>query len=180
MKKLLDILLLDRNLYKRPVRTRTGLFVLILAAGLVMVAGHFIRTGRVPDILALVIGLGLVLFTGGFAVVAWGWPAADFLCSLDPEVEKFQLRTKRLKLVKGFLYGVILTGTLSGLLEFIIVRWTDFNLSRVLTSLVAVIFTLWAGGIVSRCAFEVFEMAHTKKKLVFILLSVWYYIIVNL
>jgi hypothetical protein len=178
MKRFLDFFLLNRNIFKRPVKLKTGLLLLIFAAGLVMLIRYSIRTEVLNSFNAVILGIALSVFTGVLSVVLFSWPSADFLSSLNPEVDRFHLNIKRIKLAKGFLYAVILTGTTAGIMDFFLVRIVDMELSRILITIVSILSSLWAGGIISRCAFAVFEKAEERKKLVFFILTIWYYIIV--
>ena len=180
MKQILDFLLLNRMIFKRPVKSKLSLIFLMFISGAVMVLKYSVRTSAFNSTNTIILGFALAIFTGVFSVVAFCWPASDFLSSLNPEIEKFHLNIKRIKLAKGFLYAVILTGALEGAVSYLLVNIDDFMLSRILINFVAVLASLWAGGIVSRCSFAVFEKASEKKILVFFALAAWYYIIVNL
>lgn len=180
MKNIFDRFLLNRHFHQRPMKSRLRLLLLVLCGGLVVVLRFWIRAGLYPDLSSILTGAGLIGFTGVFSVIAFCWPAADFLCSLNPETECFQFNSKRTRLIRGFLYALILTGTMAGILDYAVIRIADYALSRVLFAIISVLAAVWAGGMLSRCAFTVFETVHKKKYVVFISLSLWYYVIVQL
>ena len=180
MKKIIDLLLLTEDVYLRPLRKRRVLLMLCAAAGLVFVLDHAARRGFgfLNNIYTIITAVVLVLFTGIFSIVMFAWPMTDLAVYLSGGLERFNLSVKRMKLVKGFLIAAIYTGTISALLKIIIYAFADIGTAQVLSVLVSIAASLWAGAMITRCVTAVFEETATKRILVFGAVSIWYYITV--
>ena len=179
-KKLLDLLLLTDDVYLRPLRKRRVLLFLCSAAGLVFVLDHAARRGFVflSNIYAIITAVVLIFFTGIFSIVMFAWPMTDLAVYLSDGIERFNLTVKRMKLVKGFLIASIYTGTVSALLKIIIYAVMGFGAAEVLSVIVSIAASLWAGAMITRCITTVFEETMSHKLLIFGAVSIWYYITV--
>lgn len=180
MKKIIDLLLLTEDVYLRPLRKRRVLLMLCAAAGLVFVLDHAARLGFgfLNNIYAILTAVVLVLFTGIFSIVMFTWPMTDLAVYLTGGLERFNLAVKRMKLAKGFLIAAIYTGIISAFFKIVVYTFADFQVARVLSIIMSIAVSLWAGAMITRCMTTVFEETAEKKVLVFGVVSVWYYITV--
>lgn len=179
-KKLLDLLLLTDDVYLRPLRKRRVLLSLCTAAGLVFVLDHAARRGFgfMNNIFAIITAVVLVLFTGIFSIVMFTWPMTDLAVYLSEGLEKFNVTVKRMKLAKGFLIAAIYTGTVAAFLKIIIYSSVGLGTAEVLSVIISILASLWAGAMITRCITTVFEETSPRKLMVFGAVSIWYYITV--
>jgi hypothetical protein len=179
-KKLLDLLLLTDDVYLRPLRKRRVLLSLCAAAGLVFVLDHAARRGFgfLNNIYAIITAVVLVLFTGIFSIVMFAWPMTDLAVYLSDGLEKFNITVKRMKLVKGFLIAAIYTGTVAAFLKILIYSSVALGTAEVLSVIISILASLWAGAMITRCITTVFEETTPRRLMVFGAVSIWYYITV--
>lgn len=178
--KILNYLLLDADVYKRPLRKRYVLLLLCAGAGLVIITNYATQSGFgfLNNLYAIIMTLVLIFFCGIFAMVVYSWPAADFAASVGKASGKMGLSVKRLKVAKGFLFAVIYTGIISAFLRMLANQLFELNGEVIASVLISVAASFWAGAIMTRCITSVFEEAASRKITVFIAATAWYYIII--
>ncbi|MBN2558176.1 MAG: hypothetical protein JXB33_05440 [Clostridia bacterium] len=178
--KILDYVLLNRLVYKKPVRKRFMLFMLGTGAGIVYMLGYSVTSGWgfFSNIFTVIMAVVLILFTGIFSAVIFCWPIADLMVVISEGLEKFNFPVKRLKLVKGFFYAVIYTGTVAGFVKILAFGFMELENAVLVSTLASVLASVWAGAMVTRCIISVFEETAKKKKLILAISAIWYYLIV--
>lgn len=178
--KLINYLLLEADIYKRPIRKRLLLFLLCLGAGLVIILDYSVRNGFgfFNNIYSIIMTIMLVFFCGVFSMVVYSWPAADISAAVGKASGKMNITVKRMKVAKGFLFAVIYTGVVSALLRTLFISTMEIDAAMIASVILSILASIWAGAMITRCIIVVFEETATKKLMVFILASVWYYIIV--
>jgi len=179
-KKLLDVFLLTDDVYQRPLRKRRVLLLLCIAAGLIFVLDHAAKRGFVflNNIFAIITAVVLILFTGIFSIVMFAWPMTDLAVYLSGGLERFNVTVKRMKLVKGFLYAAIYTGTVAALLKIIIYATVDIQAAGILSTIISILGAIWAAAMITRCITIVFVETKPRRLLVFGASVIWYYITV--
>ncbi len=177
--KLLNYLLLESDVYKRPLRKRSALLLLCTGAGLVTVLDYSIQNGFgfIKDVYSIIMTVVLVFFCGIFAMVVYSWPTADLAANIGKASGKLNISVKRMKVAKGFLFAAIYTGIVATLLRMFFNSIMELNEANLASGILSVVISIWAGAIVTRCIITVFEEATKKKMIVFLLTSAWYYII---
>ncbi|MCK5759296.1 MAG: hypothetical protein KAH14_09395 [Clostridiales bacterium] len=177
--KLLNYLLLESDVYKRPLRKRSTLLLLCVGAGLVTVLNYSIQNGFgfIKDVYSIIMTVVLVFFCGIFSMVVYSWPTADLAANVGKASGKLNIFVKRMKVAKGFLFAVIYTGIVATLLRMLFNSIMELNEANFASGILSVVISIWAGAIVTRCIITVFEEAIKKKMIVFLLASAWYYII---
>lgn len=178
--KLLDYLLLETNVYKRPLRKRRILLLLCAGAGLVIVLGYSVKNGFgfINNLYSVIMTLVMIFFLGIFSMVVYSWPAVDVAASVGKASGKMNIIVKRMKVAKGFLYAVIYTGSVSAVLTMLFNSAFSYKGAEAAIFILSVFISFWAGGMLTRCITAVFDETAKKKVLVFFLSSVWYYIII--
>jgi len=169
--KLLDYLLLETDVYKRPLRKRRVLLLLCAGAGLVIVLGYSV-------LYSVIMTLVMIFFLGIFSMVVYSWPAVDMAASVGKASGKMNIIVKRMKVAKGFLYAVIYTGSFSAILTMLFNSVFEYKGASAATFILSIFVSFWAGGMLTRCITAIFDETAKKKVLVFFLSSVWYYIII--
>lgn len=177
--KLLNYLLLEADVYKRPLRKRLLLFLLCTGAGLVIMLGYVAKNGFtfINDAYSIIMTIVLVFFVGIFSMVVFSWPATDFVANINKESGKIGLVVKRMKVAKGFLFAAIYTGVVLALLSMLFNAVFEGNIASIVTIVFTFIISIWAGAMITRCIVSVFEETAAKKTYIFITASAWYYII---
>lgn len=178
--KLLNYLLLEPDVYKRPLRKRAILLLLCIGAGLVIILGYLVQNGfgYLNDIYSIIMTFVLIFFCGIFSMIVYSWPAADIAASIGKASGKVNIFVKRMKVAKGFLYASIYTGVIATLLNMLFNNMMEPNESALVSKILFAVISIWAGAIVTRCIINVFEETAKNKAIVFLLASAWYYIIV--
>jgi len=177
--KLLNYLLLEADVYKKPLRKRSTLLMLCIGAGLVVVLGYLVQNGFgfLNDIYSIIMTVVLVFFCGIFSMIVFSWPTADLAANIGKASGKLNISVKRMKVAKGFLFASIYTGIVATLLRMLFNTAMEINEARLASVILSVLISLWAGFMVTRCIITVFEEAVKKKVIVLLLASAWYYII---
>lgn len=178
--KFLNYLLLEADVYNRPLRKRYILLLLCAGAGLVIMMNYAARTGFgfLNNIYSIIMTVVLVFFCGIFSMVVYSWPAADLSSSIGKVPGNIRLTVKRMKVAKGFLLVVIYTGTVSALISFLIIAVFNIENTKLIITVISIIASVWAGAMITRCIINVFEETASGKLYVFLAATVWYYIIV--
>ena len=178
--KLIDYILLEADVYKRPLRKRSLLLLLCTGAGLVIMLDYSIQHGFgfFNNVYSIIMTIVLVFFCGVFSMVVYSWPTADLSASIGKASGKMNITVKRMKVAKGFLFAVIYTGAVSALLRTLFISTMDYNTARLASVILSILASVWAGAMITRCIFSVFEETAKKKLIVYLLASVWYYIII--
>lgn len=179
-KKILDLMLIPGDVYQRPLRKRRVLFLLCTMAGMVFVLDHAARRGFgfLNNVYTISTAVVLVLFTGIFSIVMFAWPMTDLAVYLSGGLEKFNITVKRMKLVKGFLFAAIMTGTVSAFAKILIYASLPLQTANVLSIMISILVAVWAGAMITKCITTVFEETIEKKYMVFGVATIWYYITV--
>ncbi len=178
--KLLNYLLLEADVYKKPLRKRSTLLMLCIGAGLVVVLGYLVQNGFgfLNNIYSIIMTVVLVFFCGIFPMIVFSWPTADLAANIGKASGKLNIPVKRMKVAKGFLFASIYTGIVATLLRMLFKFAMEINEASLATVILSVLISLWAGSMITRCIITVFEEAVKKKVIVFLLAAAWYYIIV--
>jgi hypothetical protein len=179
--KLLDYILLEADVYKRPLRKRYILMLLCCGAGFVIMMNYAAKNGFgfLNNAYSIIMTIVLVFFCGIFSMVVFSWPATDMSASVGKSSGKIGITVKRMKIAKGFLFAVIYTGAISALLKMLFNYVFDFNSASIAAIIITIAASLWAGAMMTRCITTVFEETEPKKLMVFILSSVWLYVIIG-
>ena len=178
--KLLNYLLLESDVYKRPLRKRSVLLLLCVGAGLITVLDYSIQNGFgfLKDAYLIIMTVVLIFFCGIFSMVVYTWPTADLVANIGKASGKLNIFTKRMKVAKGFLFASIYTGMVAAMIRMLFNFMMELDEASVASGILSVIISLWAGSMITRCIINVFDEAVKKKIIVFLLASAWYYIIV--
>ncbi len=175
---LLNYLLLTDEIYRQPLRRRKLLLALCFGAGIVFMLSHSARYGFgfFTNIYGILTAAVLIMFTGIFALVMFSWPISDMILAYGKGVERIGFAVKRMKLVKGFLFAVIYTGSVAAVIKIIVHYFLEINTAALVTEIVSALSALWAGAMLTRCIIAVFRETKFKKWAVFAVASVWYYL----
>lgn len=145
-----------------------------------IILGYSIKNGFgfINNLYSIILTIAMIFFLGIFSMVAYSWPAVDIAASVGEASGKMNIIVKRMKIAKGFLFAVIYTGSVSAILTMLINSVLDYKDAVAATFILYVVISLWAGGMMARCIMTVFDETAKRKMLVFLLASVWYYIII--
>lgn len=178
--KLLNYLLLESDIYKKPLRKRSTLLLLCAGAGLVTVLDYSIQNGFgfLKDAYLIIMTIALVFFCGMFSMVVFSWPTADLAANIGKASGKLNIFVKRMKVAKGFLFASIYTGIVATLLKMLFKSTMELNQASLASGILSVVISFWAGLMITRCIIAVFEETAKKRVIVFLLTSLWYYIII--
>lgn len=175
---LLNYLLLTDEIYRQPLRKRKTLLALCFGAGIVFMLSHSARHGLgfFTNIYGILTAIVLMLFTGIFAIVMFCWPIADVILAYGKGIEQVAFAVKRMKLVKGFLFAAIYTGSIAAIIKIMAHYFFAINTAALISAIIALLSALWAGAMLTRCITAVFRETKFKKWQVFWLTSIWYYL----
>jgi len=178
--KLLNYLLLGTDVYNRPLRKRSVLLLLCIGGGFVITLRYFVENGFefINNIYTIIMTVVLVFFCGLFAMVAFSWPTTDLVAKIGKGTGSVNTTVKRMKLAKGFLFALIYTGVVTVLFEMLLKSLLDYKVFVIVSALLIIVTSLWAGAMITRCILTVFEETKAKKVIVFIFSSILYYLIV--
>jgi hypothetical protein len=132
--------------------------------------------GYLKNIYGILTTLVLVMFTGIFAIVMFCWPASDIILAYGKGRETVGFMVKRMKLVKGYLFAAIYTGSVAAFIKILAYFFLEINTAAVISHAVSAVAALWAGGMITRCVITVFRETKFNRYAVFALASVWYYL----